>query len=71
MGKRMVNNFQKRLKGFYCVYPEKPLEGAQRRLQNERICQAYIELLAGILKRQPTPDEILGIVKISRPEGIA
>jgi len=61
MGERQNSNFEKRYKnGFVVTYPEKPLEGAARRVQNQRILEAVKAVLTGILKREPTPDELSG-----------
>ena len=68
MGRRLVNNFKRRFgdRRFVAIYPEKPLEGAERRLQNEKIAQAFVSILTGILKREPTANEISGKEDISR-----
>ena len=61
MGERQVSNFEKRFKrGFNVIYPEKPLEGVARRMRNQRILEAVKAVLTGILKREPTPDELSG-----------
>jgi len=61
MGARQILNFEKRFKrGFVVVYPEKSLEGAARRMQNQKIFEAVKAVLTGILKREPTPDELSG-----------
>jgi hypothetical protein len=61
MGERQISNFEKRFKrGFNVVYPEKPLEGVARRMRNQRILEAVKAVLTGILKREPTPDELSG-----------
>ena len=62
MGRRLTNNFKKRFgeRKFTVVYPQKPLEGAARRLHNEKIAQAFVFVLAGILGREPRANEISG-----------
>ena len=45
MGERQISNFEKRFnRGFVVVYPEKPLEGAARRIQNQKIFEAIKEI---------------------------
>ena len=71
MGERLTSNFKKRFgeRKFAALYPEKPLEGAARRLHNEKIAQAFVSVLAGILKRSPSANEISGRENISlKPE---
>ncbi len=72
MGRRLANNFKKRFgdRKFVVIYPEKPLEGAERRFQSEKITQAYVAVLAGILGREPTANEILGLEDISQGRGV-
>jgi len=67
MGERQISNFEKRFKrGFVVVYPEKPLEGVARRIQNQKIFEAVKAVLTGILKREPTPDELSGCKPLIR-----
>ena len=67
MGEKQTANFKKRFsKGFKVVYPDKPLEGEARRLQNQKITQAVSAVLAGILKREPTPNELLGCKPVGK-----
>lgn len=68
MGKSLAEHFQKCFKGrkITLVYPDKPLEGAERRLQNEKIFQAFTSVLAGILKREPTANELSGLEVVSK-----
>ena len=62
MGQRLTNNFKKRFgdRKFVVLYPQKPIEGAARRQHNEKITQAFISVLAGVLKREPSVNEISG-----------
>ncbi|MBU0768035.1 MAG: hypothetical protein KJ687_02930 [Proteobacteria bacterium] len=61
MGDRQKLNFENRFKGgFNVVYPEKPLEGVNRRTRNQKILEAVKSVLTAILKREPTPDELSG-----------
>jgi hypothetical protein len=67
MGDRQVSNFEKRFKrGFNVIYPDKPLEGVARTMQNKKILEAVKAVLTGILKREPTPDELSGCKPITR-----
>ena len=67
MGERQISNFEKRFKrGFVVVYPEKPLEGVARGIQNQKILEAVKAVLTGILKREPTPDELSGCKPLTR-----
>ena len=61
MGDRQKSNFENRFKqGFNVIYPEKPLEGVARKIQNQKILETVKAVLKGILKREPTPDELSG-----------
>ena len=67
MGERQKSNFEKRFKrGFNVIYPDKPLEGVARTMQNKKILEAVKAVLTGILKREPTPDELSGCRQITR-----
>jgi len=67
MGERQKTNFEKRFKrGFNVIYPDKPLEGVARTMQNKKILEAVKAVLTGILKREPTPDELSGCRPITR-----
>ncbi len=67
MGDRQISNFEKRFKrGFNVIYPDKPLEGTARRMHNQKILDAVKAVLTGILKREPTPDELSGCRPITR-----
>ena len=72
MGRRHLNHFKRRFgdRKFVVVYPKMPIEGAERRLQNEKIAQAFVSVLAGILKREPTANEISGTEDISKDREI-
>ena len=71
MGERQTSNFHKRFKnGFVVVYPERPLEGAARRMRNQKILEAVKAVLTGILKREPTPDELSGCIPITQKKKI-
>ena len=59
------NNFQKRFGDrIEVVYANKPVDVEERRFSNERLCQAIKAVMADVLKREPTPQELLGIDSI-------
>ena len=65
MNKKAKNNFEKRFGNrISIIYPEKKLDNIQLREQNRKIFKAFKEVLAGILKREPTNDELFGVVDI-------
>ncbi len=71
MGDRQISNFEKRFKrGFNVVYPEKSLEGTARKMRNQKILEAVKAVLTGILKREPTPDELSGCKPLTRTKRI-
>ncbi|MBL8013165.1 MAG: hypothetical protein JNN05_04895, partial [Candidatus Omnitrophica bacterium] len=47
------------------TYQQKPLEPAEQKIRDGRLVKAYTQVLAGILKREPTQEELLGLVDIS------
>lgn len=66
MGRKIAENFQKRFGDRITFrYPSKPLEGLERRQQNEKIFDAFKNVLSGILKREPTTNELFGVEDIS------
>ena len=66
MGERILKNFKKRFEGRITVtYQQKPLEPAEQKFRDERLVKAYTQVLTGILKREPTQEELLGLVDIS------
>jgi hypothetical protein len=67
MGKRQISNFENRFRrGFIVTYQEKPPEGIARRVRNQKILEAVKAVLSGILKREPTPDELSGCKPLIR-----
>ena len=70
MGERIRNNFSKRFGGrVRIVYSEKS-STSEKKLRHGRICQAMIQVLSGILGREPTQKELLGIEDISKKKKI-
>ena len=71
MGKRIVNNFEKRFGDpprFNVIYPKKPLEGSERIYRNQKIADAVDKVLTGILGRKPTKDELIGRKSVDEAE---
>lgn len=65
MGQRIDNNFKKRFGDrVIVIYREKPLMAGEQKLQNEILAKAATQVLAGILKRAPTDEELLGATEI-------
>lgn len=63
--RRISDNFHKRFGGrIEMVFLDKPLEPTDQKIRNLKILKAYTLLLTEILKREPTEEELLGIVKI-------
>ena len=66
MGKPVVSQFQKRFGDrITAVYADKPCTAIEQQVQGEALAKAITQVIAGILKREPTPDELLGLVDIS------
>ncbi len=49
-------------------YAKDKLSPAEKSYRNEKMATAYVEVLRGILGREPTQDEILGKVDVSNKE---
>ena len=65
MGQRMSNNFKKRFGDrVSIVYTGKPLIASKQKLQNEALARAAAQVLTGILNRDPTNEELLGVAEI-------
>jgi len=59
-------NFQDRFGDrFSVVYPDRPLSPAEQKSRNKSLCRAITEVMAGILKREPMQEELLGLEDIS------
>ncbi len=66
MSQRMKNNFKKRFGDrINVVYADKPLKASEQQMQNDKVCKAVISVISGILGREPTQSELLGIDDIS------
>lgn len=67
MGKPLINQFQKRFSGrISAVYAKYPGSLAAQKMQSEALAKAVTQVMAGILKREPTQEELLGLVNISQ-----
>ncbi len=67
MGKPLINQFQKRFSGrISVVYAERSGSPAEQKMQNEALAKAVAQVMAGILKREPTQEELLGLADISQ-----
>ena len=66
MGKPLVSQFQKRFGDrITAVYADKPRTAVEQQVQGETLAKAVTQVIAGILKREPTPEELLGLVDLS------
>lgn len=66
MGKPLVSQFQKRFGDrITVVYADKPRTAVEQQVQGETLAKAVTQVIAGILKREPTQEELLGLVDIS------
>jgi hypothetical protein len=66
MGERIRNNFEKRFGGRIRIVYSKKSSASERKIRCERLSQAMIQVLSGILGREPTQKELLGIDDISK-----
>lgn len=66
MGQTREKNFLKRFGGrFSMSFAERPPSPMERKAKNETLCRAIAEVMAGILKRETTQEEMLGLEDIS------
>lgn len=66
MGRKTETSFHKRFGGRISVlFSDRSLQPAGSKAQNEALCRAIKEVMAGILKREPTEEELLGVDDIS------
>ena len=65
MRQDITKNFYKRFGDrIKVVYLDKPLEPTEQKIRNAKLREVYKLMLTEILKREPTQEELLGIVKI-------
>ncbi|MBU4376900.1 MAG: hypothetical protein KKD29_05410 [Candidatus Omnitrophica bacterium] len=66
MAQKMDNNFKKRFGDRISVsYLVKSFTPAERETQNTKLYKAIRQVMVGILKREPTQEELLGLKDIS------
>jgi len=69
MERTPAKNFEKRFGDKIAVaYRQKALEPAELQICNSRLLKAFKQVLTGILKREPTQEELLGINPIKLPK---
>jgi len=66
MGQRIKNNFNKRFGGRIRIVYAQKISATEKQLLNEKLCKAMIQVLSGILGREPTQRELLGLDDISQ-----
>jgi hypothetical protein len=65
MGHSAEKLFEKRFAGgIEVVYCTKPLDGEERQFNQKRLSDAIKAVMATVLKREPTLEELLGLVPI-------
>jgi len=69
MGKPIISQFQKRFGDrITVVYTERPGSLAEQKMQSEALAKAVTQVIAGILGREPTQEELLGLADLSEAE---
>ena len=66
MGQTIKNNFNKRFGGRIRIVYAQKVSALEKQVINERLCKAMIEVLTGILGREPTQRELLGIDDLAK-----
>jgi len=59
----MEKNFKDKME---IIYADKPLRPSEQKLLYQNIYKAFVDVLAGILGREPTQREILGLDDLSK-----
>lgn len=65
MGQRIRRNFNKRFGGRIRIVYAQRSSASEKQLQDGKLYKAIMKVLAGILGREPTQREILGVDDIS------
>ena len=66
MGHSADKRFEFRFKkGIEVVYRTRPIDGEERQLNQQKLSDAVRAVMASVLKREPTPEELLGIIPIA------
>ena len=69
METRIEKNFERRFGDRIEInFTVKPLEGEERKIYHKRLSEAFRAVMAAVLKRDPTQEELLGIVPIVVPK---
>lgn len=69
MGKPLISQFQKRFSDrISVVYAERPRNLVEQKMQSEELAKAVTQVIAGILGREPTQEELLGLADLSEVE---
>lgn len=66
MGQRIRNNFNKRFGDRIRVVYSQNSSASEKQLRDGRFCEAIIKVLSGILGREPTQKELLGIEDLKK-----
>ena len=66
MGLRIRDNFNKRFGSRIRITYSEKKSASEKQLHNGKLCKAIIKVISGILGREPTQREILGIDDISK-----
>ena len=69
MGHSADKRFELRFcRGIKVNYRTRAVDGEERQLNQQKISDAIKAVLASVLKRDPTPEELLGIIPVRLPE---
>jgi len=66
MGQTIKNNFNKRFGGRIRIVYAQKVSVIEKQVLNERLCKAMVGVLTGILGREPTQKELLGIDDLAK-----
>ena len=65
MGHSAEKRFEQRFsRGIKAVYRSQPLSGEEKQLNQQKLSDAVKAVLTSVLKREPTPEEFLGMVPV-------
>lgn len=66
MGRSINENIKNRFGDRISVsYPNRQLDPNEQKIQNENLVKAFSQVLAGVLKRELTQDDLLGLEDLS------
>lgn len=66
MGQTIKNNFNKRFGGRIRIIYAQKVSVTEKQVIGEKLYKAMVEVLAGILGREPTQRELLGIDDLAK-----